>query len=50
MNLPSTDELRAQFAHNARAFAVDQFDWRVLAQRLASGLASFDHGATHPAR
>ena len=41
-------DLREQFAHNARAVAVDQFDWRVLANRLASGLATFDHGAAHP--
>jgi phosphatidylinositol alpha-1,6-mannosyltransferase len=41
--------LRAQFAHNARAVAVEQFDWRVLAQRLASGLAPYDHGAAHSA-
>jgi phosphatidylinositol alpha-1,6-mannosyltransferase len=42
-------ELRAQFAHNARGVAVEQFDWRVLAQRLASGLAPYDHAATHSA-
>jgi phosphatidylinositol alpha-1,6-mannosyltransferase len=42
-------ELRAQFAHNARGLAVEQFDWRVLAQRLGSGLAPYDHAATHPA-
>jgi phosphatidylinositol alpha-1,6-mannosyltransferase len=42
-------ELRAQFAHNARGVAVEQFDWRVLAQRLASGLAPYDHAPTHSA-
>jgi phosphatidylinositol alpha-1,6-mannosyltransferase len=41
-------ELRAQFAHNARSVAVEQYDWRVLSQRLASGLAPYDHAATHP--
>jgi phosphatidylinositol alpha-1,6-mannosyltransferase len=40
-------ELREQFALNARAMAVKQFDWRVLANRLASGLATFDHGVAH---
>jgi phosphatidylinositol alpha-1,6-mannosyltransferase len=40
--------LRADYALHARALAVQQFDWRVLAQRLASGLATYDHGATHP--
>jgi phosphatidylinositol alpha-1,6-mannosyltransferase len=40
-------ELREQFALNARAMAVEQFDWRVLANRLASGLATFDHGVAH---
>ena len=43
------DELRGQFAHNARAVAVDQFEWRVLANRLGAGLAPFDHFSTHPA-
>ncbi|HEY5304576.1 MAG TPA: glycosyltransferase family 4 protein [Acidimicrobiales bacterium] len=39
--------LREQFAHNARTLAIDDFEWRVLADRLASGLAPFDHGAKH---
>ncbi len=37
------DERPGQFARNARAIAVDQFDWRVLAARLGTGLAAFDH-------
>jgi phosphatidylinositol alpha-1,6-mannosyltransferase len=37
--------MREQFAHNARTLAVDDFEWLVLADRLASGLAPFDHGA-----
>lgn len=41
-------ERRALFAHNARVVAVEQFDWRVLAHRLGSGLAPYDHGAAHP--
>jgi phosphatidylinositol alpha-1,6-mannosyltransferase len=41
--LLSDVELRSQFAHNARGVAVDQFDWSVLASRLASGLAAYDH-------
>ena len=40
-------EFRAQLSHNARTFAVEQYDWRVLARRLASGLAPFDHGDAH---
>jgi len=43
------DELRRQFAHNARSIAVEQFDWRVLADRLGTGLARFDHFSAHPA-
>ncbi|NNN08256.1 MAG: glycosyltransferase family 4 protein [Acidimicrobiaceae bacterium] len=42
------DSLRSEFAHHARNVAVEQFDWRVLAQRLGSGLAAFDNGATSP--
>jgi hypothetical protein len=41
-------QLRAQFAHNARAVALERFDWAVLATRLGSGLAPFDHFATNP--
>jgi phosphatidylinositol alpha-1,6-mannosyltransferase len=47
--LLSDEELRSQFAHNARGVVVDQFDWSVLANRLASGLAAFDHGVANPA-
>lgn len=47
--LLADDELRRQFALNARAVAVDQFQWRVLAERLGTGLAPFDHFSTHPA-
>ncbi|MBW4030542.1 MAG: glycosyltransferase family 4 protein [Acidobacteria bacterium] len=43
------DELRGEFARQARSVAVDQFDWRVLADRLGNGLARFDHFSTHPA-
>jgi phosphatidylinositol alpha-1,6-mannosyltransferase len=39
-------ELREQFARNSRAMAEEQFDWRVLARRLAAGLAPFDHAAS----
>lgn len=39
--------LREQFAHNARTLAIDDFEWHVLADRLASGLAPFDHGVAH---
>ncbi len=39
--------LREQFAHNARTVAIEDFDWRVLADQLASGLAPYDHGANH---
>ena len=42
------EELRSLFAHHARAVAVEQFDWRVLARRLSSGLAPYDHGGAHP--
>lgn len=42
-------EMRAQFAHNARAFAVEKFDWSVLADRLGAGLAPFDGYGTNPA-
>lgn len=38
------DELRSQFAHNARELACREFDWRVLAERLGSALAPFDNG------
>lgn len=41
-------ELRGQFAHEARVMAVERFDWRVLAERLAAGLAPYDHGTTFP--
>ncbi len=34
---------------NARALAVEQFDWRVLAQRLGAGLAPYDRGVANPA-
>ena len=41
--------LRAEFASHARALAVEQFDWRVLAQRLGAGLAPYDRGVANPA-
>lgn len=41
--LLENDDLRREFGHNARTLALEQFDWRVLARRLSSGLASFDH-------
>ncbi len=44
--LLSDEELRATFASNARAMVEEQFDWRVLAQRLSTGLAPYD-GATN---
>ena len=38
-------QLRSHFAQRARSVAVQEFDWRVLAQSLAAGLAPYDHGA-----
>ncbi|MDE3031390.1 MAG: glycosyltransferase, partial [Acidobacteriota bacterium] len=43
------DERRERFARAARSVAVDQFDWRVLADRLGAGLAPFDHFSTQTA-
>lgn len=43
-------QLRARFAQEARAVAVAHFDWRLLSERLSSGLAPFDHGATPSTR
>lgn len=43
-NLLSDGERRARYAARAREVAVAEFDWTVLAQRLARGLAPFDHG------
>ena len=43
--LLTDSELRSHFAQRARAVAVQEFDWRVLAQSLAAGLAPYDHGA-----
>lgn len=37
---------RASLATRARAVAVEEFDWRVLAQHLGTALAPFDHGPT----
>ncbi len=42
------DDRRRDFARAARAVAVERFDWDILAARLSSELATFDHfGAKH---
>jgi phosphatidyl-myo-inositol dimannoside synthase len=41
------DELRSRFARNARQMALDQFDWGVLARRLAVGLAPYEAVTPH---
>jgi phosphatidylinositol alpha-1,6-mannosyltransferase len=44
-HLLDDDELRSEFARSARELARSDFDWRVLAARLGSGLAPYDNGS-----
>ena len=46
--LLADEERRELFARHAREAALDDFDWDVLAQRLSTGLAPYDHGGAHP--
>ena len=46
--LLADEERRELFARHAREAALEDFDWDVLAQRLSTGLAPYDHGGAHP--
>ncbi len=41
-------DARASFGETARTMAVEEFQWRLLAQRLAQGLAPYDHRNSNP--